>query len=58
MSTNIEHMTWGTEMPHYELYYWSVPFRGQFVRAVLAYAGKTGYCRGQIEASLRKVLNV
>jgi len=25
----------------YELYYWSVPFRGQFVRAVLAYAGKT-----------------
>ena len=28
-------------MPDYELYYWSVPFRGQFVRAVLAYAGKT-----------------
>ena len=27
-------------MPEYELYYWSVPFRGQFVRAVLAYAGK------------------
>jgi len=26
-------------MPDYELYYWSVPFRGQFVRAVLAYAG-------------------
>jgi glutathione S-transferase len=25
----------------YELYYWSVPFRGQFVRAVLAHAGKT-----------------
>ena len=25
----------------YELYYWPVPFRGQFVRAVLAYAGKT-----------------
>jgi len=24
----------------YELYYWSVPFRGQFVRAVLAYAGR------------------
>ena len=23
----------------YELYYWSVPFRGQFVRAVLAHAG-------------------
>jgi glutathione S-transferase len=27
-------------MTDYELYYWSVPFRGQFVRAVLAYAGK------------------
>ncbi|HET6251300.1 MAG TPA: glutathione S-transferase [Tepidisphaeraceae bacterium] len=26
-------------MPDYELYYWSVPFRGQFVRAILAYAG-------------------
>ena len=49
-------MTWGTEMPHCEFYYWSV--RGQFVRAVLAHAGKTCYCRGQIEASLRKVLNV
>jgi glutathione S-transferase len=28
-------------MPDYDLYYWSVPFRGQFVRAVLAFAGKT-----------------
>ncbi len=28
-------------MRDYDLYYWSVPFRGQFVRAVLAYAGKT-----------------
>ena len=28
-------------MTDYELYYWSVPFRGQFVRAVLAYADKT-----------------
>jgi glutathione S-transferase len=28
-------------MSDYELYYWSVPFRGQFARAVLAYAGKT-----------------
>lgn len=28
-------------MSDYELYYWSVPFRGQFVRAVLAHAGKT-----------------
>lgn len=25
----------------YKLYYWDVPFRGQFVRAILAYAGKT-----------------
>lgn len=28
-------------MSDYELYYWSVPFRGQFVRAMLAYAGRT-----------------
>ena len=28
-------------MHDYELYYWSVPFRGQFVRAVLAFAGKS-----------------
>jgi glutathione S-transferase len=28
-------------MADYDLYYWSVPFRGQFVRAVLAHAGKT-----------------
>lgn len=28
-------------MPDYTLYYWSVPFRGQFVRAVLAFAGQT-----------------
>ena len=28
-------------MSDFELYYWSVPFRGQFVRAVLAYGGKT-----------------
>jgi glutathione S-transferase len=28
-------------MSDYTLYYWSVPFRGQFVRAVLASAGKT-----------------
>lgn len=27
-------------MSSYELYYWSVPFRGQFVRAVLAFAGQ------------------
>lgn len=28
-------------MSDYALYYWPVPFRGQFVRAVLAYAGKS-----------------
>ena len=28
-------------MSDYDLYYWPVPFRGQFVRAVLAHAGKT-----------------
>lgn len=28
-------------MADYELYYWPVPFRGQFVRAVLAFAGKS-----------------
>lgn len=30
----------GSNMANYELYYWSVPFRGQFVRAVLAFAGQ------------------
>ncbi len=39
-------------MPDYELYYWSVPFRGQFVRAVLAHAGKTWTEKGD-EAILR-----
>ena len=28
-------------MPDYDLHYWSVPFRGQFVRALLAHAGKS-----------------
>ncbi len=28
-------------MSDYELYYWSVPFRGQFVRAILSYVGKS-----------------
>ncbi|NHO31844.1 glutathione S-transferase [Acetobacter fallax] len=28
-------------MSDYDLYYWSAPFRGQFVRAVLAWSGKT-----------------
>lgn len=27
-------------MTDYDLYYWPLPFRGQFVRAILAYAGK------------------
>ena len=28
-------------MSDYRLYYWSLPFRGQFVRAILAHAGKS-----------------
>lgn len=28
-------------MSDYDLYYWPVPFRGQFVRAVLAFSGKS-----------------
>jgi glutathione S-transferase len=28
-------------MADYDLYYWPIPFRGQFVRAVIAYAGKS-----------------
>lgn len=28
-------------MSDYDLYYWPVPFRGQFVRAVLSFAGRT-----------------
>ena len=28
-------------MADYDLYYWPVPFRGQFVRAVLAFAGRS-----------------
>jgi glutathione S-transferase len=27
-------------MSDYELYYWQMPFRGQFIRAILAHAGK------------------
>jgi glutathione S-transferase len=33
-------------MSDYDLYYWSIPFRGQFVRAVLAFAGKSWTERG------------
>jgi glutathione S-transferase len=36
-------------MSDYELLYWPVPFRGQFVRAVLAHAGKTWTERGRDE---------
>ncbi len=28
-------------MADYDLYYWPVPFRGQFIRAILAFAGKS-----------------
>ncbi|MEH3048112.1 glutathione S-transferase [Sphingomonas adhaesiva] len=28
-------------MSDYDLYYWPLPFRGQFIRAILAYAGKS-----------------
>lgn len=27
-------------MSGYDLYYWPLPFRGQFLRAILAHAGK------------------
>lgn len=36
-------------MSDYTLYYWSVPFRGQFVRAVLAFAGRTWTEAGDAE---------
>jgi glutathione S-transferase len=42
-------------MTDYELYYWSVPFRGQFVRAVLAYAEKTWTERG--DAAIAKLMD-
>ncbi len=38
-------------MSDYELYYWSVPFRGQFVRAVLAYAGASWSEAGDVAIS-------
>ena len=41
-------------MSDYDLYYWSVPFRGQFVRAVLAYSGKTWTERG--DAAISKLM--
>jgi glutathione S-transferase len=42
-------------MSNYDLYYWSVPFRCQFVRAVLAFAGKTWTERG--DAAISKLMN-
>ena len=42
-------------MSDYELYYWSVPFRGQFVRAVLAFAGKTWTEGG--DAAISELMN-
>ena len=38
-------------MPDYSLYYWPIPFRGQFVRAVLAYVGATWDDRGVDETA-------
>ncbi|MCM5556125.1 glutathione S-transferase [Pleomorphomonas sp. JP5] len=38
-------------MSDYELYYWSVPFRGQFVRAVLAHAGASWNEAGDVAIS-------
>jgi glutathione S-transferase len=35
-----DNRAWRKTLSDYDLYYWSVPFRGQFVRAVLAHAGK------------------
>jgi glutathione S-transferase len=40
-SRRIGTLKWNKAMSDYDLYYWPVPFRGQFVRAVLAFAGKT-----------------
>jgi glutathione S-transferase len=43
-----------SEMPDYDLYYWSIPFRGQFVRATLAFAGKTWTEKG--DAAISKLM--
>ncbi|HEY3777777.1 MAG TPA: glutathione S-transferase [Rhizomicrobium sp.] len=42
-------------MSDYDLYYWSVPFRGQFVRAVLAFAGKSWTEAG--DAAISKLMS-
>jgi glutathione S-transferase len=41
-------------MSDFDLYYWSLPFRGQFVRAVLAYAGKS-WTEGE-DAAISKLM--
>ena len=41
-------------MSDYDLYYWPVPFRGQFVRAVLASAAKT-WTEGDAAATTRLI---
>lgn len=38
-------------MSDFDLYYWPVPFRGQFIRAILAYAGKSWTERDAAEIS-------
>ena len=43
-------------MSDYDLYYWSVPFRGQFVRAILTHAGKTWTERG--DAAIAKLMEM
>lgn len=43
-------------MADYDLYYWPVPFRGQFIRAILAHAGKswTEHDAGDIGKLMRR----
>src|SRR5271157_4313606 len=48
---DIDRMMWDSKMSDFDLYYWSIPFRGQFVRAVLAYAGKSWTENGSAEIS-------
>jgi glutathione S-transferase len=42
-------------MSDYDFYYWSVPFRGQFVRAVLTHAGKSWTEKG--DAAIAKLMD-
>ncbi|WP_347303296.1 glutathione S-transferase [Croceibacterium sp. TMG7-5b_MA50] len=43
-------------MSDFDLYYWPVPFRGQFIRAILAHAGKnwTEHDAGEIAALMER----